>query len=192
MNGAMAVENALPVFYDQKDGKNLRDTMNSNKIYSIKEIFLTLQGEGHNAGKTAVFCRFAGCNLWNGNEKDRKKAICSFCDTDFKGIDGLRYELKSSYKIYQPRVSHTAWITMKNFRGHSTGISQTFDKLIAIDKTYNAVLLCDFDNLEMEETGAVVRCRLHNGLYNTIAQCKPKSKNIDVKKELNNLIESLI
>ena len=111
---------------------------------------------------------------------------------DFKGIDGLRYELKSSYKIYQPRVSHTAWITMKNFRGHSTGISQTFDKLIAIDKTYNAVLLCDFDNLEMEETGAVVRCRLHSGLYNTIAQCKPKSKNIDVKKELNNLIESLI
>lgn len=77
------------MFYDQKDGKNLRDTMNSNKIYSIKEIFLTLQGEGHNAGKTAVFCRFSGCNLWNGNEKDRKKAICSFCDTDFKGVDGI-------------------------------------------------------------------------------------------------------
>ena len=44
-------------------------------LYSIKEIFLTLQGEGHNSGKTAVFCRFSGCNLWNGNEKDRKKAI---------------------------------------------------------------------------------------------------------------------
>ena len=63
--------------------------MNRNKTYSIKEIFLTLQGEGHNSGKTAVFCRFSGCNLWSGNEKDRKKAICSFCDTDFKGVDGI-------------------------------------------------------------------------------------------------------
>ncbi len=56
--------------------------------YAVKEIFLTLQGEGAQAGRRAVFCRFAGCNLWTGREKDRAKAICRFCDTDFVGTDG--------------------------------------------------------------------------------------------------------
>jgi 7-carboxy-7-deazaguanine synthase (Cx14CxxC type) len=57
--------------------------------YKIKEIFYTLQGEGAQSGRPAVFCRFAGCNLWTGREKDRHKAICQFCDTDFWGIDGV-------------------------------------------------------------------------------------------------------
>ena len=56
--------------------------------YQIKEIFYTLQGEGANAGRPAVFCRFAGCNLWSGREQDRASAICQFCDTDFVGTDG--------------------------------------------------------------------------------------------------------
>ena len=56
--------------------------------YQVKEIFYTLQGEGANAGQPAVFCRFAGCNLWNGREQDRASAICQFCDTDFVGTDG--------------------------------------------------------------------------------------------------------
>jgi len=56
--------------------------------YSIKEIFHTLQGEGANAGRPAVFCRFSGCNLWSGREDDRSKAICQFCDTNFVGVDG--------------------------------------------------------------------------------------------------------
>ena len=56
--------------------------------YSVKEIFLTLQGEGGQAGKAAVFCRFSGCNLWTGREQDRHKAVCTFCDTDFVGTDG--------------------------------------------------------------------------------------------------------
>jgi 7-carboxy-7-deazaguanine synthase (Cx14CxxC type) len=56
--------------------------------YSVKEIFYTLQGEGLNAGRPAVFCRFAGCNLWSGREADRPQAICRFCDTDFVGTDG--------------------------------------------------------------------------------------------------------
>jgi 7-carboxy-7-deazaguanine synthase (Cx14CxxC type) len=56
--------------------------------YSVKEIFLTLQGEGGQAGKRAVFCRFAGCNLWSGREEDRPDAVCTFCDTDFVGMDG--------------------------------------------------------------------------------------------------------
>ena len=56
--------------------------------YSVKEMFYTLQGEGANAGHPAVFCRFAGCNLWSGREEDRSTAICQFCDTDFVGTDG--------------------------------------------------------------------------------------------------------
>ena len=56
--------------------------------YAVKEIFYTLQGEGRQAGRAAVFCRFAGCNLWTGREQDRAKAVCTFCDTDFVGTDG--------------------------------------------------------------------------------------------------------
>ncbi len=56
--------------------------------YAVKEIFLTLQGEGAHAGRTAVFCRFSGCNLWSGREQDRATAVCQFCDTDFVGTDG--------------------------------------------------------------------------------------------------------
>ncbi|MBM4199915.1 MAG: 7-carboxy-7-deazaguanine synthase [Gammaproteobacteria bacterium] len=56
--------------------------------YSVKEIFYTLQGEGAQAGRPAVFCRFAGCNLWSGREADRTTAVCRFCDTDFVGTDG--------------------------------------------------------------------------------------------------------
>ncbi len=56
--------------------------------YAVKELFLTLQGEGGQAGRAAVFCRFAGCNLWSGRESDRADAACRFCDTDFVGLDG--------------------------------------------------------------------------------------------------------
>ncbi len=56
--------------------------------YAVKEIFYTLQGEGVNAGRPAVFCRFSGCNLWSGREADRAQAVCKFCDTDFFGTDG--------------------------------------------------------------------------------------------------------
>lgn len=58
-------------------------------MYSVKEIFYTLQGEGRNAGRPAVFCRFAGCNLWSGRDGDREQAVCRFCDTDFTGTDGV-------------------------------------------------------------------------------------------------------
>src|SRR5512141_1283726 len=56
--------------------------------YAVKELFYTLQGEGANSGRAAVFCRFAGCNLWSGREADRETAVCRFCDTDFVGTDG--------------------------------------------------------------------------------------------------------
>src|SRR5947209_19553852 len=62
-------------------------------MYTVKEIFHTLQGEGANAGRAAAFCRFAGCNLWTGRESDRATAICDFCDTDFVGVgpDGGKF-----------------------------------------------------------------------------------------------------
>lgn len=58
------------------------------KMYKVKEIYYTLQGEGYHSGRAAIFCRFSGCNLWSGREEDRGKAICQFCDTDFWGTDG--------------------------------------------------------------------------------------------------------
>lgn len=57
-------------------------------MYRVKEVFLTLQGEGAQAGRVAVFCRFSKCNLWTGREADRHRAVCQFCDTDFVGTDG--------------------------------------------------------------------------------------------------------
>ena len=62
-------------------------------MYTVKEIFYTLQGEGANAGRPAVFCRFSGCNLWTGREADRATAVCDFCDTDFVGVgpDGGKF-----------------------------------------------------------------------------------------------------
>jgi len=56
--------------------------------YFIRDIFYSIQGEGYHSGRPAVFCRFAGCNLWSGKESDREKAVCGFCDTDFAGFDG--------------------------------------------------------------------------------------------------------
>lgn len=62
-------------------------------MYTVREIFYTLQGEGAQAGRAAVFCRFAGCNLWTGREQDRESAVCTFCDTDFVGVgpDGGKF-----------------------------------------------------------------------------------------------------
>lgn len=66
-------------------------------MYTVKEIFYTLQGEGANAGRPAVFCRFSGCNLWTGRESDRATAVCDFCDTDFVGVgpDGGKFSTAS-------------------------------------------------------------------------------------------------
>src|SRR5207244_9372909 len=67
----------------------LRDCPECGTVtYTVKEIFYTLQGEGAQAGRAAVFCRFAGCNLWSGRESDRASAICRFCDTDFVDVNG--------------------------------------------------------------------------------------------------------
>jgi 7-carboxy-7-deazaguanine synthase len=76
--------------------------------YQIKEIFYTLQGEGGNAGRPAVFCRFAGCNLWSGREEDRLTAVCQFCDTDFVGVDGTLGGKYASAELLAEQIS-TQW-----------------------------------------------------------------------------------
>ncbi|MFY0665698.1 MAG: 7-carboxy-7-deazaguanine synthase [Natronospirillum sp.] len=73
--------------------------------YSVKEAFYSLQGEGAHTGRPAIFCRFAGCNLWNGREADRATAICNFCDTDFVGIDGQN---GGKFKTAELLVQHLA------------------------------------------------------------------------------------
>lgn len=85
-----------------------------SRSYTVKEIFYTLQGEGANAGRAAVFLRFSGCNLWTGREEDRAEAACPFCDTDFVGIgpDGGKFD--SPEALARAVVSRWPW---KNMRG---------------------------------------------------------------------------
>ncbi len=73
-------------------------------MYSIKEIYFTYQGEGYHTGRPSIFCRFSGCNLWSGYEKDREKAICNWCDTDFvgnNGINGGKYSKSQLINVFQ-------------------------------------------------------------------------------------------
>ena len=72
----------MAILFSAREGAKFR------LMYAVKEIYYTLQGEGAQAGRPAVFCRFAGCNLWSGREQDRADAVCNFCDTDFVGTDG--------------------------------------------------------------------------------------------------------
>src|SRR2546425_9412345 len=89
------VANATRAFFVRRDlrrtgSKTREHTWGFGAMrYRVKEIFYTLQGEGANTGRPAVFCRFSGCNLWSGREENRLTAICRFCDTDFVGVDGL-------------------------------------------------------------------------------------------------------
>lgn len=84
-------------------------------VYSVKEIFMTLQGEGVHAGRPAVFLRFTGCNLWNGLEKDRAFAACQFCDTDFVGTDGQNGgKFKTAQELADAVVAQ--WSAGKDYR----------------------------------------------------------------------------
>ena len=88
-------------------------------MYSVKEIFYTLQGEGAQSGRASVFCRFTGCNLWSGREEDRAKAVCQFCDTDFAGTDGVNGGLFES-----PR--DLAQAIRKQWRGAADSVATPF------------------------------------------------------------------
>src|SRR3954470_10426512 len=85
-------------------------------MYHVKECFYTLQGEGANTGRPAVFCRFSGCNLWTGREQDRHKAVCQFCDTDFVGTGPDGGKFKSAAALADAVLSR--WPTATGGRAH--------------------------------------------------------------------------
>lgn len=120
--------------------------------YAVKEIFYTLQGEGRNAGRAAVFCRFAGCNLWSGREADRASAVCTFCDTDFVGIDGIgggRFATASD-------LAHAIAAT---WRGGATGqrlvVLTGGEPLLQVDATLIAALHAEAFEVAVETNGTI-------------------------------------
>jgi 7-carboxy-7-deazaguanine synthase len=101
--------------------------------YAVKEIFYTLQGEGANTGRPAVFCRFAGCNLWSGREVDRASAICRFCDTDFVGTDGPGGGRFASALALGQAVS-ACWPTQASMRARPLVVCTGGEPLLQLDE----------------------------------------------------------
>ncbi len=103
------------------------------KNYQVKEIYYTLQGEGANTGRAAVFCRFAGCNLWTGLEQDRDAAVCRFCDTDFVGVDGPGGgRFASAQELTDAATSH--WPTDVSKAGHPLVVCTGGEPLLQLDE----------------------------------------------------------
>ena len=101
--------------------------------YSVKEIYYTLQGEGANTGRAAVFCRFAGCNLWTGREEERASAICKFCDTDFVGTDGPGGARFNSGELLAEAVRAT-WQEATSGRGVPLVVCTGGEPLLQLDE----------------------------------------------------------
>ena len=122
--------------------------------YAVKEIFYTLQGEGRNAGRPAVFCRFTGCNLWSGREADRATAICRFCDTDFIGIDGIGggrfmagHDLARAINSYWP----------KNTRGQRLAVLTGGEPLLQADEALITALHHEGFEVAVETNGTIAQ-----------------------------------
>ena len=101
-------------------------------MYYIKEIFYTLPGEGANAGRAAIFCRFTGCNLWSGREKDRDRAICKFCDTDFVGTDGT---MGGQYKTAEALVEAMQSLWPNNQKKNKFVVLTGGEPLLQVDSS---------------------------------------------------------
>src|SRR5215831_11595357 len=101
--------------------------------YAVKEIFYTLQGEGANTGRPAVFCRFAGCNLWSGREEDRASAVCPFCDTEFIGTDGPGGGRFDSAKALSEKVRR-AWPILSIDRARPFVVCTGGEPLLQLDE----------------------------------------------------------
>lgn len=123
--------------------------------YGVKEIFYTLQGEGANTGRSAVFLRFAGCNLWSGLEDDRTTAVCRFCDTDFVGLDGLGGGRFVSAEVLAEAVS-AAWRGYGTRMAHRLVVCTGGEPLLQLD----APLVCALHRAGFEiavETNGTIR-----------------------------------
>ena len=121
--------------------------------YAVKEIFYTLQGEGWNAGRPAVFCRFTGCNLWSGREADRATAICRFCDTDFVGIDGIG---GGRFAGGQDLARAIAACWPKNTRGEKLVVLTGGEPLLQTDEALISALHQEGFEIAVETNGTIV------------------------------------
>jgi 7-carboxy-7-deazaguanine synthase len=102
-------------------------------MYSVKEIFATVQGEGAQAGRAAVFCRFSGCNLWSGREEDRATAICKFCDTEFVGVDGAGGgKFKNAEDLARVIVDH--WLQINPSKARRYVVLTGGEPLLQVDQ----------------------------------------------------------
>jgi 7-carboxy-7-deazaguanine synthase (Cx14CxxC type) len=105
--------------------------------YHIKEIFYTLQGEGAMAGRPAVFCRFSGCNLWSGREEDRTTAVCKFCDTDFRGTDGVNGGTFANAELVAMKIA-SFWPNLS--KGNPYVVCTGGEPLLQLNETLTAAL----------------------------------------------------
>ena len=120
--------------------------------YQVKEIFYTLQGEGANAGRPAVFCRFAGCNLWSGREADRASAVCRFCDTDFVGTDGT---LGGKFKSADALADQIAAQWPAADRAHRFVVMTGGEPLLQVDAALIAALHARGFQVAVETNGTI-------------------------------------
>ena len=120
--------------------------------YQVKEIFYTLQGEGAHAGRPAVFCRFAGCNLWSGREQDRASAVCRFCDTDFVGTDGT---LGGRYDGAQALASQIAALWPAAFARERFVVLTGGEPLLQVDAALIEALHAQGFEIALETNGSL-------------------------------------
>lgn len=121
--------------------------------YSVKEVFYTLQGEGMQAGKSAVFCRFSGCNLWSGRESDRTSAICRFCDTDFVGTDGT---LGGKYATADGLADRIASLWPEGDHQHRLVVMTGGEPLLQLDRTLIDALHARGFRIAVETNGTMM------------------------------------
>ena len=120
--------------------------------YSVKEIYDTLQGEGAHAGRPAVFCRFAGCNLWSGREADRPEAVCKFCDTDFVGTDGT---LGGKYESAEALAARMAQQWPATHAGERFAVLTGGEPLLQVDTALINALHAQHFMIAVETNGTV-------------------------------------
>jgi 7-carboxy-7-deazaguanine synthase len=121
--------------------------------YSVKEIFYTLQGEGLQVGMPAVFCRFAGCNLWTGREEDRASAVCRFCDTDFVGTDGT---LGGKYATAAELADQVASLWPTTDSQHQLVVMTGGEPLLQVDSALIAAIHARGFRIAIETNGTLV------------------------------------
>lgn len=122
-------------------------------VYSVKECFYTLQGEGAQAGRAAVFLRFAGCNLWSGLERDRASAVCTFCDTDFVGVDG---DGGGKFKTPQALAAHAAARLPAGGGGRPLIVCTGGEPLMQLDAALVEALHAEGFEIAVETNGTIV------------------------------------